>query len=276
MPRVVVDLTPFHSPERFRLVREAIGKALYRQSMDRMLKGGDDEITFVPLRFPRPDGSVDHIMNPTGKHLAAHMDYDTDPKSAWVRTEAPGAKTLLLGTVGKSAPGVGQGTEPTIRPIFAKALFIPLSVKAAEMTSRDRNAGIDVAGLRKEIKELRGRLSHKTGDMKVIKQIQDEIKGIQRNKPMRAVHRLAVMQKRKQIAAIKATTGKSVQTALNNRMDKLEKLKEHRTSLGLERGKDFIFASKVDLPPRPYFRVSQSNAAEFAGIVAGAPPKAGV
>ena len=30
MPRVVIDLTPFHSPERLRLVRQAIGKALYR------------------------------------------------------------------------------------------------------------------------------------------------------------------------------------------------------------------------------------------------------
>ena len=227
MVKVTFDISAMTSQARLRLVREQVGKALYRQSFDRILKGGDDEVTFVPLRFHRPDGSSDHVLNHTGQHLLAHMDYDYDANSVSVFTQAPGARVMQLGTVGKSAPGVGQGILPTIKPVYAKALFIPISVKAASMTSRDRNGGADVVKLRQEIKDLRGK------------------------------------------------KGKQAANMLARRVDKLEKVKEAQKGSGLVKGVDFIFAQKVDLPPRPFLRMGKSDVKELGEVFAGHRPRTG-
>jgi hypothetical protein len=37
----------------------------------------------------------------------------------------------------------------------------------------------------------------------------------------------------------------------------------------LKKGEDFIFVSKVDLPPRPFLRVSRRNAEEIGELLAG-------
>jgi phage gpG-like protein len=224
MIEVEWDISGFASPKRLQLVREAVGKALYRQSVDRILTGGDDEITFVPLRFSRPDGSTGKVLHPTGKHLLDHMDYNYDATSAWVETQGPGARVHQLGTIGKSAPGIGQGELPTIKPVFAKALFIPLSVKAASMTSRDRNMGVDARAARETIKKLAGKTDKKSRDRR------------------------------------------------DREQAKLDQLKSDRAGSGLEYGRDFLLLQKVDLPPRPYFRLSKKNGEELARVVQGLRP----
>lgn len=226
MAKVVVSTRAFQSKDVSLLMRKKLGKLLYRQTVDRFIQGGDDEIRFVPLARKRPDGTMTNVLHPTGKHLLSHLGYDFDARTVSVKTEGPGAAHLQKGTVGKFAPGVGQGTMPTIKPVYAKALFIPISPKAAAMTSRDRLGGADVVAIREKIKSLR------------------------------------------------AKTGKQAARSLAAAQDKLEAAKQAAKGNGLIRGKDFVFASKVDLPPRPFLRISRKNRAEIARVLSGKPPEA--
>ena len=227
MTRLVIDLTPLKSPGFIRALKERLGMLLRAQSHTRLMKGGDDELTFAPLKFPRPDGSQNNPLMHTGKHLDDHLEYGHDATGVWVKTEGPGAAVQQEGTVGASAAGVGAGKRPTIKPVYAKALFIPLTMKAEDLTSRQRSGASDtvmgVQAERERLKELQGRA----------------------RKDKRNADAIAKQEAR-------------VAEAVAN-----------RKALGLIWGVDYVWASKVDIPPRPFLRISAGNAKEIAQVVEG-------
>ena len=231
MIRVTVDLSPFGSPGFMRVLKELIADLLKHQTISRLLKGGDDELTFAPLKFPRVDGSQNRPLVGPGEGLRKHLATGWDSTGVYVKTEGPGAAVHQEGTVGASAPGIGAGKRPTIKPVYAKALFIPLTMKAAKMTRDERNAGgpggPGIVEARERLKELKGR----------------ERKDARNKAAIEKAHAAL----REAIAA--------------------------RNAMGLIRGKDFVFASKVDIPPRPFLRISKGNAKDIAQVFAGGTPK---
>jgi phage gpG-like protein len=118
-----------------------------------------------------------------------------DADGAWVGSTFEGSKIHQFGTVGADAPDVGQGTLPTIKPVRAKALFIPLTPRAQK--------SVRVASGPKITRRGSGR--NKAGPV----------------------------------------------------------------MFDLVPGVDFIFLKKVDIPPRPFLRVSRKNAEEIAELFEG-------
>lgn len=102
-----------------------LGLLLQEQTIRRIREGKDDEITFKPLDFVRPDGSKDRPLFDTGHHLIDSITHGVDDDGAWVGSNFVGAAVHQQGTTGKG------GTKKTIKPVRAKALFIPRSREAA-------------------------------------------------------------------------------------------------------------------------------------------------
>lgn len=125
---------------------------LQEQTIDRIEQGGDDEITFAPLDFPRPTGETDNPLFSTGIHLRDSITHGVDHDGPWVGSTFIGSAILQFGTKGKG------GKLPTIVPKTAKALFIPLTTKAAKSVRvKEMAAGGDIKKLRKTPSRRDGR-----------------------------------------------------------------------------------------------------------------------
>jgi phage gpG-like protein len=138
---IEVHLEQAFSKEALHRLKERIGRELKRQTLDRIRHGGDDEIKFAPLDFARPMGGKGSPLFATGRHLYRSIAYGLDSESVWVGSNFIGARVHQYGTVGKSSPGVGQGRLPSIVPVRAKALFIPLSRMGAGRTALRETPG---------------------------------------------------------------------------------------------------------------------------------------
>ncbi len=128
-PRVAVvqiDLKGVFKRQATQRRKRRIGQIMLEQVIDRVESGGDEEEKFAPLDFTRPNGSKDNPLNDTGTHLLRSLAYGFDEKGVWVGSNFIGAAIQNLGTVGKG------GTLPTIRPVIADALFLPLTPRAAK------------------------------------------------------------------------------------------------------------------------------------------------
>lgn len=101
----------------------AMAETLLRQTYNRIWDGGDDDYRFPPLDYPRPDGSTANPLYHTGLHLLPSIHSFVRPGEFGVGSRFIGAKVLLKGTVGKG------GSLPSIRPVNALALFIPMSTR---------------------------------------------------------------------------------------------------------------------------------------------------
>lgn len=194
--RVEFDFKSALGKQALQAVRRKWAALLEKRVLDRIEEGGDDEVRFAPLGFDRVDKSRARPLYHTGSHLHTSITSGTTADSAWVGSSMRGSRALQFGTVGKKADGVGQGKLPTIVPRNAKALFIPLTPRAA--------ASVRVAG-----------------------------------PPVRRVFR-------------KKGRGKAPPTVVD-----------------LQRGVDFLLVSKVDLPPRPFLRLSASDKQALADILRG-------
>lgn len=115
---------------KIRMKRMAV--LVQERVIDRIEKGGDDEITFARLDFKRTSGDSENPLYSTGSHLMSSITHGIGGRGFWVGSTMKGSPVLQHGTVGKTSPGVGRGTMPTIRPKTAKALFIPLTPRAAK------------------------------------------------------------------------------------------------------------------------------------------------
>ena len=102
-----------------------IALAMQEQVMDRIQNGGDTEISFKQLDFPRVHGDKANPLYDTGSHLFSSITHGVDSDGPWVGSTFKGGRVHQFGTKGKG------GTLPTIVPKRAKALFIPLSPRAA-------------------------------------------------------------------------------------------------------------------------------------------------
>jgi phage gpG-like protein len=118
------------NPENLRRIKRQIAILLQEQTIDRIEASGDDEIQFKSLPRDRPNGSRTRPLYDTGSHLLDSITNGVDADGAWVGSTFEGAKIHQFGTVGADSPEIGPGTLPTIRPVRAKALFIPLTPRA--------------------------------------------------------------------------------------------------------------------------------------------------
>jgi len=193
---ITIDLQAALNADTLRRIKVRMATLLQEQTLDRIEQSGDDEISFKKLPRDRPNGSRDRPLYDTGSHLIDSLASGVEADGAWVGTTFEGAKVHQFGTVGADAPDVGQGTLPTIKPVRAKALFIPLTPRA-----------------QKSVRVKSG--------PKVIRQ----------------------------------GSGKKKGKTIN---------------FDLVPGVDFIFLKKVDIPPRPFLRVSRKNAEEIAELFEGA------
>lgn len=115
--------------------QDAIAILLQEQTIDRIETGGDDEIRFSPLEFPRPSGDTDNPLFSTGIHLRDSITHGVDPDGPWTGSTFIGSAVLQFGTKGKG------GKLPTIVPKNAKALFIPLTMLAEKSVRVSNMAG---------------------------------------------------------------------------------------------------------------------------------------
>ena len=127
---VYFDFNPALNVENLREIKKKIAVLLQEQTIDRIESSGDDEIQFKPLPRDRPNGSRGRPLWDTGSHILDSITSGVDADGAWVGSTFEGSNIHQFGTVGADSPEVGQGTLPTIRPVRAKALFIPLTVRA--------------------------------------------------------------------------------------------------------------------------------------------------
>jgi phage gpG-like protein len=198
--RVELDLRSALGRDATRKKNKLIAELLKEQTLDRIQTGGDDEIRFTPLKYPRPTGDKDNPLYDTGTHLHDSITHGTDPDGPWVGSTFIGANVHQFGTKGKG------GRLPPIVPKKAKALFIPLTPLAAKSVGAFEAAAGRPGGIRKVRKGVRRRGGR-------------------------------------------------------------------RTFVDLEKGKDFILVQKVEIPPRPFLRVSPQNLSEIAEIIGGGEPK---
>lgn len=124
------DFTKALGVETLKAIKAKMAILLQEQTIDRIEASGDDEIQFKPLPRDRPNGSRTRPLFDTGSHILDSITNGVDPDGAWVGSSFDGAPIHQFGTVGADSPDVGTGTLPTIRPVRAKALFIPLTPRA--------------------------------------------------------------------------------------------------------------------------------------------------
>lgn len=147
---IALDLGRAFNRQTFNRLKKRIGILLMEQTIDRIESGGDDEIAFKKLPRDRPNGSKDRPLYDTGSHLLDSITYGTEADGPWVGTTWEGARVHQFGTVGAGADGVGQGTLPTIKPVRAKALFIPLTTRAQKSVRVKSGPKIVRQGTRKK------------------------------------------------------------------------------------------------------------------------------
>lgn len=123
---------PSLSAENVAQKKPAMTYVLLRQVQDRIRSGGDEEYTFPPLDFARPDGSRGRPLYQNGKLLLDSMKPFVTEQNFGVSSNFIGARVQLRGTVGKG------GTLPTIVPRNAKALYLPLSPAGQQATNGGR------------------------------------------------------------------------------------------------------------------------------------------
>lgn len=119
-------LTVMFDRERFRRKRERMAVILLNQVQERIVNGGDEEGAFAPLDFPRPNGSSANPLYDTGEHILRSLSSGTAEDEIHVGSNFIGMRVQALGTEGKG------GKLPTIRPVTAGGLFIPLSPLGAK------------------------------------------------------------------------------------------------------------------------------------------------
>lgn len=192
---ITVDLGRAFERTKIRGVLKQMAILLQEQTIDRIEQSGDDEINFKPLHRDRPNGSRDRPLYDNGSHLIDSITHGVDADGAWVGSTFTGGRVHQFGTVGANSPDVGAGTLPTIVPVRAKALFIPLTPRA-----------------QKSIRVPSGPKVFRKGS---------------------------------------------------------RKRKGSNVLFDLQPGVDFIFLKKVDIPPRPFLRVSRRNAEEIAELFEG-------
>lgn len=258
-----LDITKAFSPEAFDAAKFRMTKALMRQTKDRIVNGGDDELRFAPLDFLRPDGSQDHPLHHTGGYLLKSLGAGYDSTMIWVGSKADGALVHQEGTVGKGGtlPSIvprEHGAPATTTGGFAltgkqragnrqrkrRALFIPLSTKAANMTDRQRNAPrAAVLQWKKRQERAAARLSA----------LQDRRKKAKGRSLASIMDRVRVLKEE-----------------LRGIGDRLRQERQHAIKAGgLEYGKDFILVKKVDIRPRPYLRLTRENLSELSDAFMG-------
>jgi hypothetical protein len=224
--RVYINIRDLFSGDRMAGVKHRMGEVLVRQTQDRLRNGGDDEVKFSPLDFPRPDGTTDHPLFHGGGYLLDHISAAFNRHSVFCGSEQEGSRVLLLGTEGKFGVGpdgsMVRGKLPTIKPVHAKALFIPLTARAAGMTSRERNTG---------------RVAYQHAKAKL-----ESLKAQQSARPNKAKARMIA----------------------NWAAKKKEAWTQMKKSNTLEQGKDFLLLKKVDIRPRPFLRMSKTGMLEVA------------
>lgn len=143
--RVIIRLKQAFSAEATRERKERMAEVLLKQIKTRIMEGGDEDGKFAPLDFPRPNGSQDNPLWSTGRHLLNSLTKGVTATGFWVGTNFIGARIHQLGTVGKG------GLLPSIKPINAKALFIPTSGAGAKSILR---GGKRVAIVKRKGKEV--------------------------------------------------------------------------------------------------------------------------
>jgi len=144
-----VDVQSALNRDTIRRIKAQMAFLLQEQTNDRIETSGDDEISFETLPRDRPNGSRDRPLYDTGSHLLDSITHGVDADGAWVGSTFQGAKIHQFGTVGARAADVGQGTLPTIRPVRAKALFIPLTTRAQKSVRVGSGPKITRMGSRK-------------------------------------------------------------------------------------------------------------------------------
>lgn len=194
--RFELDFSKALGPAALRKIRKRWAAILLEQVLDRIENGGDEEIRFAPLAFNRIDGSKDRPLYRNGSHLHTSITSGVSGNAVWCGSTMKGSRVLQRGTKGKSAEGVGQGKNPTIVPVRAKALFIPLTARA------QNSVRVHGPPVRRIVKP-----SFRTKKPKPVGE--------------------------------------------------------------LVRGEDFILVSKVDLPPRPFLRLTKANKQELADVLRG-------
>jgi phage gpG-like protein len=128
--RFEFDYTKALGPKALQRFRKRVADLLEKRVLDRIENGGDEEIRFAPLGFPRINKSTARPLYDTGAHLHTSITSGVTGNAAWVGSSMRGSAVLQWGTKGKQAEGVGWGRKPTIVPRRAKALFIPLTQRA--------------------------------------------------------------------------------------------------------------------------------------------------
>jgi phage gpG-like protein len=121
-----INLMGAFNRKAMRRRKKAAAAELLDQVQNRIEAGGDEEYSFPPLDFARPDGTKDKPLHDTGKHLMDSLTSFVDDKGFGVSSNFIGAAVQQLGTAKKG------GELAPIRPVTAKALFIPLTRRAQQ------------------------------------------------------------------------------------------------------------------------------------------------
>lgn len=199
---------------------KAIGFFLVQQVRERFRTHGQSGGVVWPEKRRKAWGADDGraIMTGTGTHLqdSFHQTAEVQPgkMEITVQTDVPWAKMHEYGTIGASPPG----TLPTIKPVKAKALFIPISNRAMVT---ERHEGAKAA----HIRNVYGKA---------------KLEG-----PMRVATRGKKLEGG-EFAELKA--GKLENGRLMKRGRKSKKFPKGEWVPGTP---DFIFLTKSDIPPRP-------------------------
>ncbi len=113
-------------PQAMQARKDRMVAVLLDQTKRRLMDGADEDGPLPPLDFPRLDGSTNNPLNRTGANILNTLTHAVTANSFWVGSRFIGARVHQYGTVGKG------GLLPSIRPVRAKALFIPMSHRGAK------------------------------------------------------------------------------------------------------------------------------------------------
>ena len=126
MATIRFKITQAFGPEAMEARKRRMAQAMLDQVQRRLHNGGDEDGPLAPLDFPRIDGTTANPLLRTGANLANTLTHGTGPKTFFVGSRFIGARVHQYGTIGKG------GLLPSIVPVRAKALFVPMSKYGAK------------------------------------------------------------------------------------------------------------------------------------------------
>lgn len=126
MPTLEFNFSSVFNRKSLAAAKEEMARVMLDRVRIRIESGGDEESRFAPLDFARPNGTSGNPLRATGTHLLDSLSFGMDGESFWVGTTFIGARIHQFGTIGKG------GMLPSIKPVKAKALFVPMTKLAAK------------------------------------------------------------------------------------------------------------------------------------------------